>query len=100
MGVVFSDKTVRVWDWEVGSGFVERPISPLLGHKYGVTCVRISPQGSMLATSSIDGTVVLWNLHSLNKIHTFVQVNGDAVRICRYLPETCIAFALFSWKLF
>lgn len=40
----FSDKTVRVWRWNVGKGFVEEIFSPLLGHKYGVTCVKVSPQ--------------------------------------------------------
>ncbi|CAD7077343.1 unnamed protein product [Hermetia illucens] len=42
-----SDKTVRIWKWTVGEGFVEEDFSPLLGHKYGVTCVRISPQVSI-----------------------------------------------------
>lgn len=41
---VFSDKTVRVWRWNVGSGFEEESFSPLLGHRYGVTSVRVSPQ--------------------------------------------------------
>ena len=40
----FSDKTIRVWKWISGDGFVEEPFSPLKGHKYGVTSVKISPQ--------------------------------------------------------
>jgi WD40 repeat protein len=36
--------------------------SPLSGHKYGVTCIRFSPQGTMLATSSVDGSTVLWSV--------------------------------------
>lgn len=39
-----SDKTVRAWRWQLGDGFVEEPFSPLLGHKYGVTSVHVSPQ--------------------------------------------------------
>uniref|UniRef100_A0A1B0D8Q3 Aminoacyl-tRNA synthetase class II (D/K/N) domain-containing protein n=1 Tax=Phlebotomus papatasi TaxID=29031 RepID=A0A1B0D8Q3_PHLPP len=39
-----SDKTVRVFRWVVGSGFVEESFSPLTGHKYGVTSVKMSPQ--------------------------------------------------------
>lgn len=42
-----SDKTVRVWRWNIGNGFVEESFSPLLGHKYGVTSVRVSPQVSI-----------------------------------------------------
>lgn len=78
-----SDKTVRIWEWVRGSGYVERPYSPLRGHKYQVTCVRISPQGAMVASASVDGTAILWNLHSGIKLYTMVQVNGDAIRVCR-----------------
>lgn len=78
-----SDKTIRIWDWTPGEGYMERSISPLLGHKYQVTCVRVSPQGAMLATASVDGTAVLWNLFSGMKLYTMVQVNGDAIRVCR-----------------
>uniref|UniRef100_A0A182X510 WD_REPEATS_REGION domain-containing protein n=1 Tax=Anopheles quadriannulatus TaxID=34691 RepID=A0A182X510_ANOQN len=39
-----SDKTVRVWRWVAGSGYREEPFSPLLGHRYGVTSVRVSPK--------------------------------------------------------
>lgn len=59
---IFSDKSVCVYEWKVSLGYVEVPYSPLLGHKYGVTCVRFSPQGTMLASASIDGSTVLWNV--------------------------------------
>ncbi|XP_017783076.1 PREDICTED: WD repeat, SAM and U-box domain-containing protein 1 isoform X2 [Nicrophorus vespilloides] len=85
-----SDKTVRIWEWSPGAGFVEKSFSPLRGHKYGVTSVKVSPQGSMVATASIDGTAILWNLHSGNKIHTMVQVNGDAIRVCRFAPDSSV----------
>lgn len=62
----------------------------MIGHKYGVTYVKVSPQGSMLISSSIDGTAILWNLHSSNKIHTFTQVNGDAIRICKFSPDSTV----------
>lgn len=39
-----SDKTIRVWRWNVGCGFLEESFSPLLGHRYGVTSVKVSPQ--------------------------------------------------------
>lgn len=42
----YSDKTVRVWRWVAGSGYREEPFSPLLGHRYGVTSVRVSPKVS------------------------------------------------------
>ncbi|XP_060523216.1 WD repeat, SAM and U-box domain-containing protein 1-like isoform X2 [Cylas formicarius] len=85
-----SDKTVRVWDWTKGAGYVERHNSPLSAHKYQVTCVRVSPQGSMLATASVDGTALLWCLHSLSKLYTMTQVNGDAIRVCRFSPDSAL----------
>ncbi|KAL1513281.1 hypothetical protein ABEB36_002707 [Hypothenemus hampei] len=85
-----SDKTVRIWDWVQGSGYVERPQSPLRVHKYQVTCVRISPQGSMMASSSVDGTTLLWNLHSLMKLYTMAQVNGDAIRVCSFSSDSTL----------
>ncbi|KAJ8955720.1 hypothetical protein NQ318_008592 [Aromia moschata] len=77
-------------DWIPGSGYVQRSNSPLRGHKYQVTCVRVSPQGSMLASSSVDGTAVLWNLHSCAKLFTMTQVNGDAIRVCSFSPDSSI----------
>lgn len=56
------DKRVRVWEWQKGLGYVEATFSPLMGHKYGVTSVKVSPQCTMLASASIDGTTHLWNL--------------------------------------
>ncbi|XP_047103130.1 WD repeat, SAM and U-box domain-containing protein 1-like [Schistocerca piceifrons] len=81
------DKKIWVYDWHPGLGYIETPYSPLLGHKYGVTSVRFSPQGTMLATSSIDGTTALWNVQTGNRIHTFVQTNGVAVRVSRFAPD-------------
>ncbi|GFG40879.1 hypothetical protein Cfor_08909 [Coptotermes formosanus] len=84
------DKTVRVWKWSAGEGYVDMSYSPLTGHKYGVTCIRFSPQGTMLATSSIDGSTMLWNVWSGVRIHTFIQVSGGAVRTCRFTPDSTL----------
>ncbi|KAF7996737.1 hypothetical protein HCN44_002383 [Aphidius gifuensis] len=82
------DKRVRVWEWQTGTGYTELPYSPLMGHKYGVTCVKVSPQSTMLATSSIDGTTQLWNLRTGSKIHTMVQPGGESVRVCKFSPDS------------
>lgn len=84
------DKRVRVWEWQPGNGYVEAYFSPLMGHKYGVTSVKVSPQSTMLASSSIDGTTLLWNLRTGTKIHTMVQVGGEAVRVCRFSPDSTL----------
>lgn len=64
-------------------GYMQCKDGPLLAHKYGVTCVKVSPQGAMLVTASVDGTAILWALRPLVRLHTFVQVNGDPIRMCR-----------------
>uniref|UniRef100_A0A0C9RPS9 WDSUB1_0 protein n=1 Tax=Fopius arisanus TaxID=64838 RepID=A0A0C9RPS9_9HYME len=60
------DKCVRVCKWQQAVGYAEVSYSPLKGHKYGVTCVKVSPQSTMLASASIDGTTVLWNLRVIS----------------------------------
>nr|KAF7433992.1 hypothetical protein H0235_002183 [Vespula pensylvanica] len=84
------DKRVRVWEWQNGTGYVEAFFSPLLGHKYGVTSVKVSPQSTMLASSSIDGTTLLWNLRTGTKIHTMVQVSGESIRTCRFSQDSTL----------
>lgn len=82
-----SDKTIRIWSWTPGVGYQERAESPLKDHKYNVTCVRASPQGFMFASSSVDGTAILWGLDSCRKMYTMTQVNGDAIRVCSFSPN-------------
>uniref|UniRef100_A0A182NHR0 U-box domain-containing protein n=1 Tax=Anopheles dirus TaxID=7168 RepID=A0A182NHR0_9DIPT len=82
-----SDKTVRLWRWLVGSGFREEPYSPLLGHRYGVTSVRVSPKGAVLASASVDGTVILWNLSNGEISNVLNQEGGEAIRACIFSPN-------------
>ncbi|XP_076377154.1 WD repeat, SAM and U-box domain-containing protein 1 isoform X4 [Megalopta genalis] len=84
------DKRIRVWQWRACSGYVEACFSPLMGHKYGITSVKVSPRSTMLASASIDGTTLLWNLRTGLKIHTMVQVGGEAVRVCRFSSDSML----------
>lgn len=59
-----NDKTIRIWKEKDGkySENKETPLkSPLIGHKYGVNCVRFSPDGNLMASVSTDGYLYLWN---------------------------------------
>ncbi|XP_055313045.1 WD repeat, SAM and U-box domain-containing protein 1-like isoform X2 [Sitodiplosis mosellana] len=82
-----SDKTIRVWKWHVGCGFLEESYSPLLGHKYGITSVKVSPQGGVLASASVDGTMILWDLTDGSKTNILSQENGEAIRCCVFSPD-------------
>ncbi|MFP4555851.1 MAG: hypothetical protein ACLFNU_03175 [Bacteroidales bacterium] len=52
---------VYLWNYQTGS-----LLSVLRGHKAKITGVAFSSQGNLMATSSYDGTVRLWNLDDLN----------------------------------
>ncbi|CAG7835245.1 unnamed protein product [Allacma fusca] len=79
-----SDKKAEVLKWEKDSGYVGTPFSPLKDHKYGVTCVDFSPYGTILATASVDGTTILWDVISGEKLGSFVQPGNSAVRVCNF----------------
>lgn len=55
----YSDRTVSVWQWRPGCGFVEKAYSPLTHHKYMVTSVHFDGDATVLATSSLDGNTTL-----------------------------------------
>lgn len=72
---VCRDKSVRVYKWQVGDKFVEVGYSPLLGHTYGVNCVNFSPFGSKLASASIDGSTIIWDV----KVLVFHLCNNSVI---------------------
>jgi hypothetical protein len=58
-----SDFSVRIWDTESGDELLR-----LAGHLGDVYDVRFSPEGTLLATSSSDGTILLWDMRQLAHI--------------------------------
>lgn len=56
------DKSIRIWFQDSEGNFSEAGFSPLVDHTYGVNCVRFSPFGTLLASCSTDGKVILWNV--------------------------------------
>ena len=58
-----SDHLIRLWNWDSNTKeFLEDVKSPFKHHTYAVNEVRFSPQGTMLATGSTDGTAAIWDL--------------------------------------
>lgn len=75
---MYRDKLIRIWtieseeeetDSEITMKFQEKSYSPLDGHKYSINHVEFSPCGRMLASCSLDGTVVIWNTEVI--LHIF-----------------------------
>ena len=60
-----NDKTLRVWVKDSDGVYSESKdselMSPFVGHKYGVNCVRFSPFDTIIASGSTDGNIVMWN---------------------------------------
>ncbi|XP_047739280.1 WD repeat-containing protein 61 isoform X1 [Hyalella azteca] len=62
------DDTVRVWKWvdsDDGSGGGQlSKLHTLEGHSLGVISTAVNPAGTIAASSSLDSTIKLWNLHT------------------------------------
>ncbi|GIY84903.1 WD repeat, SAM and U-box domain-containing protein 1 [Caerostris extrusa] len=87
------DKNVRIWFQKLEENeidldskrqihFYEAEFSPLLGHTYGVNCVRFSPFGTLLASCSTDGRVILWNAQDGKKLDEIRHLEGPPIRVC------------------
>lgn len=62
----------------------------------------LSAQGGVLASGSVDGTMVLWDLSDGSKTNVLSQENGEAIRCCvfRYMKNASVVvfFSLFETK--
>ena len=92
---------VRVVDSEgdvAGTDFVLAEVSPhqiasLAGHTDEVTSVSFSPDGATLASGSLDGRTILWDVESRGLIAT---LNGDGVTSVSFSPDGAL-LASGSW---
>lgn len=65
------DGNVGVWNLSNG-----KRISYLRGHKDWVVRVALSPNGKLLASSSSDGTVRVWDMSTLQEVKTIPNKTG------------------------
>ena len=56
----------------------------LLGHKYGVSGVRFSPRGTVLASCSWDDTIGLWDVQT-GTLLAYLQGHTSPVASCVFL---------------
>lgn len=68
-----SDFSVRIWDTQSGDELFR-----MAGHLAEIYTARFSPDGTLLATSSADGTVLLWDVTPLAHLWDGLFWNIDA----------------------
>ncbi|KAK8736917.1 hypothetical protein OTU49_004723, partial [Cherax quadricarinatus] len=88
-----SDKSVRLYKWQVDDSFVEVGYSPLLGHTYGVNCVSFSPFGTKLASASTDGSTIIWDVKTGERLCSLQPSSEAAVRVCAFSPNSVLLSA-------
>jgi WD40 repeat protein len=80
-GALHDDHTVKVRDTHTGA-----EVHTLRGHRDSVTCVAYSPDGSRIASSSVDQTVKVWDAKRGTAVATFRGHTGPVWSVA-YSPD-------------
>jgi len=85
-----STKAVHLWDTHNG-----KLIRTLLGHSDFVSSVAFSPNGTILASGGWDKSIILWNVHTGQKLST-LNVSGSTLLVA-FTPDGRI-IATGTWN--
>ena len=61
--------SVRIWDVATGEN-----IHTFKGHNTDIQSLAFSPDGTLLASGSYDGTILLWDLKPIIDIKYYVEI--------------------------
>jgi WD40 repeat protein len=62
-------------------------LSRLHGHKWDVNCVAFSPGGKILASGSVDKTIILWDVETRQPLGAPLEGHHDSVESVAFSPE-------------
>ncbi|XP_066977665.1 WD repeat, SAM and U-box domain-containing protein 1-like isoform X3 [Macrobrachium rosenbergii] len=85
-----SDKSVRIYKWQVGDKFLEVKYSPLIGHTYAVNSINFSPFGTKLASASTDGSTIIWDVKTGDRLCSLQQDSDAALRVCAFSTNSAL----------
>ena len=77
------DKTIRVWDAEIGAMVV----GPLEGHSSWVTSVAFSPDGTHIVSGSGDRTIRLWDAKTGDMVIPPLEAHTSYVTSVAFSPD-------------
>lgn len=73
--VAIGVESPQAWLWDPNTGV---PVAELVGHKGKITGVAVSPDGSRIATTSLDGTTRLWQAEDGALVRTLAAAGAPA----------------------
>ncbi|VEU22770.1 DEKNAAC103844 [Brettanomyces naardenensis] len=74
------DKVVKTWDLTDGS-----LLADFVGHNGYISCITISPDGSLCASGGKDGVIILWDLSSRQILYTLNA--GNEINALAFSPN-------------
>lgn len=77
-----SDSVARMWD--VADGKVVRTFA---GHATSITSLAVAPNGKILATSSYDDSIKLWDIESAAEVRTLFDRDTDTANCVAFSPD-------------
>lgn len=90
---------LRGWEWHYLMRARDGETPPLKGHKTGLGGAEFSPDGKLIATCSIDGTLKIWDatsrqlIRSIDADHIGVDPKALASAGIPRIPIMCLAFS-------
>ncbi|MBR9997605.1 MAG: High-affnity carbon uptake protein Hat/HatR [Cyclobacteriaceae bacterium] len=88
LAVGFDNGNVELYDISKGMEKPEKLEEELPGHGAGISNIKFSRDGRLLATASLDGTIQLWESDNLNNLPiTFSDHGGNYVWDLSFSPD-------------